>query len=232
MRNKFFELIEKGVAPFSYKNIASEDISTRDDVCRVYNNIFSIVSDTHMDVADPKLKEQYPDHNWKYVITGSLVGYNNQRWEKFCCDTRTHAGEFSSQVAGFYSPADLFMKAGLAGQKILVNGDVVYGLYDFNEQTEIPEAPGYSMSSQNQLGAEAAERGLRSYMTSESNIPRPISELSVNVRAKDVQECFRHKSNMYEVAEALNDSDSVLGDNWIVFEGAIVGYMRNKVIYL
>lgn len=233
MRSKFFELIEKGVAPFSYQNIVSSHPELKDDLCRVYNNIFSLVSDTHMDVADPMLRESHPEHNWKYVITGSLVGYNNQRWEKFCCDPRTHAGDFDASVSGYcYSPADLFSKAHLAGQKILVNGDVIYGLYDFDDKSEQPEDPGFSMSSQNQLGAVAAERGLRAYMTSESKIPRPISELSVNVRARDIQECFKHKTNMYEVADALNESEDVLGENWIVFEGAIVGYLKNKVIYL
>lgn len=238
MRNKFFDLIAKGVAKFDRVEVATEPVDASDDVVRVYNNIFSIVSDTHMSVADPAMNTEYPDHNWKYVITGSLIGYNMQRWEKFCCDPSTHAGAFDPRPAGFFSVADFLSKAGLVGQKLVLNGDVVYGLYSIQElQTNGVDGENSEMSSQETLGYEVANRDLKniaamSYVTTESAMPHPIAELSVNVNKKDVQACFKHKNNLYDVAAALNESEDVLGENWVVFENQIVGYVGNKTVII
>jgi hypothetical protein len=230
MRNKFFELIEKGVAPASYKDVVSDHPELLDDVVREYNNIFSLVSDTHMDiVSDPKIQEFYPEHTWKYIITGSLIGYSMQRWEKFCVDPFTFAGGFDSRPAGYYSPADFFQKAGLAGEKRIVNGDTVYLLYSIDEtkeQSSAPEQVGDPRVTDT-TGIEAYVRDAASYHTTESQMPKPLSELSVNVNKKDVQECFKHKTTLAEIAQALNESETVLGD-WIVFENQLIGYIANR----
>ena len=231
MRNKFFDLIQNNIAPASYKNVVTDHPEVRNDVVREYNNIFSLVSDTHMDiVSDPKIQELYPEHTWKYIITGSLIGYSEQRWEKFCCDPSTFAGAFNPRPAGYFSVADFFSKTGLAGVKRIVNGDMVYLLYSITEEekVETEESPRDVVDTVgvNTAGVEAYVRAAASYYTTESQMPKPLSELSVNVNKKDVQECFKHKTTLAEIAQALNESETVLGD-WIVFENQLIGYITN-----
>lgn len=245
MRNKFFELIEKGVAPASYKDVVSDHPEVLDDVVREYNNIFSLVSDTHMDVVNPEIKTMWPEHNWKYIITGSLIGYTCERWERFCCDPNTFAGGFDPRPVGYVSAAHFFSTLGLAGEKRVVNGDFVYLLYSPMEEAEAGTAKDEMGPESDQLGANSvafntageeynnrlADAGQYpnvpvSYITTESEMPRPIAELSVNVNKRDVQECFKHKTNLTEIAQALNESETVLGD-WIVFENQLIGYITN-----
>ena len=72
MRNKFSDLIKDGVAPFKYTNLA-QGTPCEDDLCRIYNNIFSIASDTHMSMLE----------NGTRVITGHMI--NTPQWDNFIC---------------------------------------------------------------------------------------------------------------------------------------------------
>ena len=71
MRDKFSELIKQGVAEFNYTPI-SKNVPEADPICRMYNNIFSIPTDTHMSITD----------NGDRVITGHMI--NTANWENFC----------------------------------------------------------------------------------------------------------------------------------------------------
>ena len=77
MRNKFTELIEQGVARFEYTPIAPE-IPEQDPICRQYNNIWSIPSDTHM-----HLNHETGDR----YITGHMVGIAS-KWDSFVTGIR------------------------------------------------------------------------------------------------------------------------------------------------
>lgn len=118
MRDKFSELIKQGVAEFKYTNI-SKDIPEQDPVCRMYNNIFSIPSDTHMSCLE----------DGRRVITGHMINTNN--WGKFlmsCC-----WGAVNFITSGTWSVYDFLYRYNLEGRMGTLNGDVVYFV------TPIPE---------------------------------------------------------------------------------------------
>lgn len=118
MRDKFSELIKQGVAEFKYTNI-SKDIPEQDPICRMYNNIFSIPSDTHMSCLE----------DGRRVITGHMI--NTPNWSIFvqsCC-----WGAVDFRPSGIWSVCDFLFGNGLEGRIGTLNGDVVYFV------TPIPE---------------------------------------------------------------------------------------------
>lgn len=111
MRDKFSELIKQGVAEFKYTNI-SKDIPEQDLICRMYNNIFSIPSDTHMSCLE----------DGRRVITGHMI--NTDNWGKFlmsCC-----WGAVNFVTSGTWSVYDFLYRHNLEGRIGILNGDVVY----------------------------------------------------------------------------------------------------------
>lgn len=116
MRDKFSELIAKGVAAFKYTPIA-KDMPEQDPICRMYNNIFSIPSDTHMSCLE----------DGRRVITGHMV--NTPNWEKFICSTFWGAVNF--RTTGFWSLCDFLYKQGLQYNIGALNGEVVCFVKNF-----------------------------------------------------------------------------------------------------
>lgn len=118
MRDKFSELIKQGVAEFKYTNI-SKDVPEQDPICRMYNNIFSIPSDTHMSCLE----------DGRRVITGHMI--NTDNWGKFlmsCC-----WGAVNFITSGTWSVYDFLYRHNLEGRIGTLNGDIVYFV------TPIPE---------------------------------------------------------------------------------------------
>ena len=74
MRDKFSELIDKGVASFNYVPLTG-NVPEQDPVCRAYNNIFSIPTDTHMSCLE----------DGRRVITGHMIKTDD--WNKFINST-------------------------------------------------------------------------------------------------------------------------------------------------
>jgi hypothetical protein len=110
MRDKFTELVNAGVASFDYTNISSNKPNT-DELCKFYNNVFSIPSDTHMSLLD----------DGRRVITGHMI--NTQNWENFvssCC-----WGAVDFRHSGAWSVCNLLKNHGLCLQLGQLNGDVV-----------------------------------------------------------------------------------------------------------
>ena len=95
MRDKFSELINQGVAKFEYTPTIGS-IPEQDPVCRAYNNIFSIPSDTHMSCL--------PDGN--RVITGHMI--NTPKWESFVCSPFWGAVDF--RTTGYWCLCDFFLQ--------------------------------------------------------------------------------------------------------------------------
>lgn len=111
MRSKFSELIEQGIAGFNYTNITNET-PTQDPICRTYNNIWGLCSDTHMSIAE--------DGN-RY-ITGRLVSWGD-KWELFKYSQKW--GDIKFNVNGYTSLNDFLYKCGLELTNTILNGDTV-----------------------------------------------------------------------------------------------------------
>ena len=202
MRDKFSELIAQGVARFDYKPIAPE-ITEQDFVCRAYNNIFSIATDTHMHL-DHETGMRY--------ITGKLVSIK-EKFESFLYATQWMGVNFRN--SGYWSACSFLQTNGLSGRYGSLNGDLVY------EVAPIPEDPA--------LGVPAIPG---TYTTSESKIPDNVARLTADGNAMRIKECYSGKNNLYEVCNALNESIYVLGNEWTVNGDNIMCPFGNKVVIL
>lgn len=202
MRDKFSELIAQGVARFDYKPIAPE-ITEQDFVCRAYNNIFSIATDTHMHL-DGETGIRY--------ITGKLVSIKEQ-FDSFLYAYQWRGVNF--RQSGHWSVCNLLQSYGLSGQYGSLNGDIVYEVAPIptNPALGVPVAPG-------------------NYTTSESKIPDTVARLAVDGNTMRIKECYNGKNNLYEVCAALNESMYVLGNEWTVNDNNLVCPIGNKVVIL
>ena len=203
MRNKFTELIEQGVARFDYTPIAPS-VPEQDIVCRMYNNIWSIPSDTHMHL-DQATGERY--------ITGHMVGIT-EKWNRFIVSSNWGAVNF--RTTGCWSLCDFLQANGLKGEYSTLNGDVVYKITPF-EAVCNPETPCMCPGT---------------CCTTESRIPQPIAQLVVNGDVMKIKECYHGKSNLYEVCEALNQNIYVKGDTWTVVDDKVMCPIGNKIYIL
>lgn len=109
MRDKFTELINKGVAKFNYKNLYKEVPGT-DEVCRTYNNIFGPVLDTHMSEVDGS-----------YIITGSVI--NTDKWEDFLYSC--YWGGMNFRSSGYANLMEFISELGLQPTKQTLNSNIV-----------------------------------------------------------------------------------------------------------
>lgn len=200
MRNKFTELIEQGVARFEYKPVAPE-IPEQDYICRMYNNIFSIPTDTHMHLDNTGIR----------YITGKLVGIK-EKWESFKCTSQWMGVNFAT--TGYWSLCDFLQKHGLYGEYGNLNNETVYMV------TPIAEEPGSPVCCPTCC------------TTTESQIPNQISTLTVDNNSIRIKECYKGKSNLYEVCEAMNESLYVKGNNWTVNGDKIMCPIGNKIVIL
>lgn len=107
--DKFSELIAKGVASFDYVDIVNHDDCS---VCRSYNNIFGVATDTHMTCVDDK-----------YVVTGHIISTQN-KFDDFIWSRQYNGVYF--QHAGFNSLSEWMQKNNLKGGYGVVNNDNVY----------------------------------------------------------------------------------------------------------
>ena len=205
MRDKFSELIAQGVARFDYKPIAPE-IPEQDPVCRQYNNIFSIATDTHMHL-DHETGIRY--------ITGKLVNIK----EKF--DSFLYASQWMGvnfRHSGYWSACQFFQTNGLSGRYGALNGDVVYEVAPIPACADMqgvvcPECP-------------------TTVCTTESKIPSPIAILAANGDFYKIVECYQGKNNLYEVCEAMNNNVYIKGENWTVVGDKLMCPFGNKTYIL
>ena len=202
MRNKFTELIEQGVARFEYTPIASE-LPEQDPICRQYNNIFSIPTDTHMHLNN-ETGERY--------ITGHMIE-DESKWSNFVYSHNWGAVNFKS--TGYWCLCDFLQKNGLDGRYSVLNGDTIYLV------TPIPEDADY-----------AAPVCPTCCVTTESKMPSPIATLVANGDYFKIKECYQGKKNLYEVSHALNENIYVMGNNWTVNGDKLVCLIGNKTYIL
>ena len=203
MRNTFTDLINQGVASFDYTPIAPQ-MPEQDLICRSYNNIWSIPSDTHMHL-NQETGERY--------ITGHMVGIT-EKWNRFIVSSNWGAVNF--RTTGCWSLCDFLQANGLKGEYSTLNGDVVYKITPF-EAVCNPETPCMCPGT---------------CCTTESRIPQPIAQLVVNGDVMKIKECYHGKSNLYEVCEALNQNIYIKGDAWTVVDDKVMCPIGNKIYIL
>ena len=205
MRNKFTELIEQGVASFNYTSIAPE-MPEQDMVCRMYNNIFSIPTDTHM---------SYNAITGERYITGHMIE-QTAKWDSFVYAHNWGAVAF--KTTGYWCLCDFLQKNVLEGRYSVLNNDVIYLVTPIPAGTE-------------QYGV--ACPGCPSHcVTTESQMPLNIGMLTVNADPNKVKECYLGKMNLYEVCKAMNESLYVKGSEWTVNGEHIACPIGNKVVIL
>ena len=200
MRNKFTDLMNNPEFQFNYTPIIPS-IPEQDLVCREYNNIFSIPSDTHMSMLRDNTR----------VITGHII--NTPNWEKFICSPFWGAVKFST--SGYNSLAHFLNTHNLCGHMDILNGDVVYVLNDCEdcEDCKCCDCP-------------------CTYCTTESQIPQPIRQLTIDNNDFHINECFRNSENKNEAAQKMNESPYIKGSSWVSYNNKIYGHFNNTTIIL
>lgn len=202
MRSKFTEMIEQGVAEFNYTQIAPE-MPEQDIICRMYNNIFSIPTDTHM---------SYNSESGERYITGHMIE-NESKWSSFVYAHNWGACNF--KTTGYWCLCDFLQKNGLEGRYSVLNGDAIYLV------TPIPADAEY-----------AAPVCPTCCVTTESKMPQPVAVLVAGGDIFKIKECYQGKKNLYEVAAALNENLYVKGENWTVNGNNLICPIGNKTYIL
>ena len=108
MRNKFTELVDAGVASPNYTPIA-KDTPTFCPVCHAYNNIWGIISDTHMSCLD----------NGRRIITGTFIS-NVPKWTQFVFAPNWGGVRFDT--TGYMSLSEFLCVHGLETCATNING--------------------------------------------------------------------------------------------------------------
>lgn len=122
MRNKFTELVNAGVASRPYQEFLPKT-SCSCPICRAYNNIFGMPTDTHMSALD----------DGTYVITGHMICTPD--WEEFV----TSYGNWkavSFKSSGYEGFEDFLFKHNLEidEDRCSLNGDCAVFLKKLNIQ--------------------------------------------------------------------------------------------------
>lgn len=198
MRDRFSDLINKGVAAFQEKPVGSPT-PTIDPMVKAYNNLWGLLTDTHMS----KLCDEC------YIITGTFV--KSQYWERF-------------KYCGYWGSTNIRLGSGYDSLECMVysngyqmtpdtyNGDYVIKLTKRSPSTEpdtncdgcaIPEIP----CCQNcdpcviSLG--------------ESEIPHPFKEFFTREESDAIIEAWKGGDcNAMKVLENLKDSTVIDGNRF------------------
>lgn len=142
MRDRFSDLIKNGVASFNYTNLTSDTPDT-DPISRMYNNIFSIPTDTHMSMIEDGTR----------IITGHMI--NTKQWVDFCHSW--HWGAVDFRTSGVWSLCDFFYKHGLICSICDLNGDVVCKVEPKKYDDSRPTCPTCFCKNESQIPHQISE---------------------------------------------------------------------------
>lgn len=206
MRDKFSEMIARGIAKFEYTSYIPS-IPSSDYISRTYNNIFGLVTDTHMTKTGKDT----------WTITGHFLK-NKDGWMKFIYSS--YRGGVVFAPYGYYSLYDFLDKNQLYFQDYgILNGDTVAII---TTKPQIEDT--VSATSREETTAPIV------YHTTESLIPQNIANISMNNDKTDIDICF--SSNPYVFLKNLNNSPKIKGNKWIRFGDNIIGEFGKKIYIL
>ena len=187
MRDRFSDLINKGVAAFQERPVGSP-IPTLDPMVKAYNNLWGLLTDTHMS----KLCDEC------YIITGTFV--KSQYWEgfKYC----SYYGNTNIKLgSGYCSLENMIWTNGYEMKPDTYNGDYVIKL---TKRPEPSTEPGANCDGCVVPCCQSCDPCVTSL--GESQIPHPFKEFFSNVEIAAIMEAWRGgDGNAVKVLENLKD---------------------------
>lgn len=200
MRDRFSEMIKAGVASFEEKPIGSFT-PTLDPMVKTYNNLWGLLTDTHMSAVDDG-----------YIITGTFV--KSQYWEGF-------------KYCGYYGNTNIKLGSGYCNLECMVwtngyemkpdlyNGDYVIKLTKRPEpSTEDPN--GALVPAEDQCcGTACCPTCPCIYSLGESQIPHPFREFFTPEQTNAI--CEGWAGGIAEkIANTLNEDKELKGHSFRV----------------
>ena len=198
MRDRFSDLINKGVAAFQEKPVGSP-VPTLDPMVKAYNNLWGLLTDTHMSAVEDG-----------YIITGTFV--KSQYWEgfKYC----SYYGSTNIKLgSGFYSLENMIYTNGYVMSPDIYNGDYVIKLTKRPEPTAAPE-------NSECASCDCAVPCCKSCIPcvtslGESQIPHPFKEFFTPEQSRAIIEGWAGEDAM-KIATVLNESKELKGHSFRV----------------
>ena len=212
MRDKFKDLFknaEQRCFGLGSKDMSVDDLKNQrmDAIIQQYNTNWGLATNTRLNKCD------CPECDYKYFITGSFVSSPN--WDEFVCSRQWGGFRF-----GFYQK-----DAGMQEMALL----------DWCEQLGFSLSFGYVGNDKVAILASKAPvpTGMQSkkayyYYTTESRIPRPITEL---IRTDDGLILLGECKNSEEILKVLN-SGRMIGEDWKFFNNKFIGKYGNKMLII
>lgn len=198
MRNKFTELMSANNSNPSYGCCQAPHIKSmpeQDYICRYYNNIFGVITDTHMSCDD----------NGVRIITGHIIGTPN--WNKFLYSRYWGGVDVcNNDPSRPCCLADFLSKLGLVGSYTSINNDAAYAV--------TADMDGYS--------GDMMPTPPQSYQTTESKIPQSLSNLTTDGNIGHILKCYENSLNFRQVANKLNESQFIRGNNWFSYGDKLI----------
>lgn len=193
MRDRFSEMIKKGVASFQEKPVGAP-IPTLDPMVKAYNNLWGLLTDTHMSAVEDG-----------YIITGSFV--KTQYWDgfKYC----SYYGNTNIKLgSGFYSLENMVNANGYMMTPDTYNGDYVIKLVKRPDPATVPSEGECACAD---VAIPCCTK-CYPYVTSlgESQIPRPFKEFFTESQSKDIVDAWnRANGDAMKILENLKESREV-----------------------
>lgn len=191
MRDRFSDLIKKGVASFQEKPVGSS-VPTLDPMVKAYNNLWGLLTDTHMSAVEDG-----------YIITGTFV--KSQYWEgfKYC----SYYGSTNIKLgSGYYSLENMINVNGYQMSPDTYNGDYVIKLTKRPEPANTPE------NGEGCCICPCCTNVDPCVTTFESQIPHPFKEYFTPNQSRTIVEAFKEGAgDAVKVVETLNSSKEFNG---------------------
>lgn len=187
MRDRFSDLIKKGVAAFEEKPVGSP-IPTLDPMVKLYNNIWGALTDTHMSAVEDG-----------YIITGTFV--ETPYWDRF-------------KYSGFWGTTNIKLGSGYTSldNMIYVNGyqmtpDIYNGDYVI-KLTKRPEPAAAPEGAECDACVSCCPSCYPAVVSmGESQIPHPFKEFFTEGEQKAIVEGWKKgERNAAKVVENLNSA--------------------------
>jgi len=192
MRDRFSEMISKGVAAFQEKPVGSP-VPSLDPMVKAYNNLWGLLTDTHMSAVEDG-----------YIITGTFV--KSRYWEgfKYC----SYYGNTNIKLgSGYNTLENMVWTNGYEMKPDIYNGDYVIKL---TKRPEPAAAPGTPEGGYCDCAVPCATCCPCVCSFGESQIPHPFKEFFTETQSKDIVNAWKDaEGNAVKIIENLKESSEI-----------------------